>query len=602
MQATPLAPSLKKVILIAGALVFSAILASCASIPSPPPEIARGDMAAVKAYADQLVASEMSRNKVQGLSIAVVDDQRVVWAQGYGFADVVNKVPASANTLYRAGSVSKLFTAALVLQGVEQGKWRLDEPVSKYLPNFHPVGPNAQDITLRQVMTHHAGLPRDRLQGMFTSQPQPFTQVVETLNSESLAYAPGQVFAYSNLGFSLLGTVVQADAGKPFEQTMQHSLLAPLGMDHSSFSASPVNSDGMAKAYRGNEEAPEPALRDIPAGGLITSVNDMTRFIQMVFANGRSGANQVLTPQTIAAMLRAQNTQSVLDMGFQVGLPWMLSTLGSNSIQGAGPVAHHSGATIRHRSQLYLLPRHKLGIVVLANTDTATGVVDKIAVETLKLALQAKTGIVQPPFQRPAWDDGALTADEAQRLAGVYTSVAGPLAIRANGNKLAVEVGGQTLALRKRVDGLFGLDFSLLGLVSINLGSLGDTGFSVRQAEGRQLLVGSALGQDMLLGERLAPPGDLGVWRHRLGDYKISNPDAISEGYQVRLAEEKGYLVVEITHPQETMDTGKLVLQPVTENRALVLAALADSGESLHAIQRDGQEQLSFSGYLLSKK
>ena len=581
-------------------LVFA--LAGCASAPPAPEKLASGDMRAVKAYIDRLAPFEMQKAKVPGLSIALVDDQRVVWAQGYGYADVAKQIPATADTVYRAGSVSKLFTGAAVLQLAEQRKLNLDQPIARYLPAFHPASATAQSITIRQVMTHHAGLPRDQLQGMFDSRPAPYTEAITILNNAKLAYAPGQVFSYSNLGFSLLGSLVERAEGKAFSHFMQSSLLAPMGMTASSFESGPSASSQMALAYKGLDLSTEPALRDVPAGGLNTTVNDMARFIQMVFAEGRSGSAQILKPETVTAMFQPQNTMVSLDMGFKIGLPWMLGTLGGNSIQGAGPVAHHAGATIRHRSLVYVLPQHKLGVVVMANSDAARGVVDKIATETLKLALQAKTGITQTKTERPAWDDAAMTPADAQRMAGSYTTMVGPVRITANGTKLAIDVGGKPLALRKRADGLLGLDYALLGLVSIQLGPLGEIGFSLRQVDGHAVLVGTSGGQDMLIGERLSPPGPLGAWQRRLGDYVIANPDAMSAGYQVRLAQAQGYLALEISHPTESSETGKLVVKPLSDDEGVVLGTLADGGDQLRVNTVNGQDELLVSGYQLRKK
>lgn len=583
-------------------LFLFAALTGCASAPPQPESIARGDMGVVKTHIDHLISYEMDRNKVPGLSLALVDDQRVVWAQGYGFADVDNRLPATGDTVYRAGSVSKLFTGAAVMQLSEQGKLNLDQPIARYLASWRPKYPEAQIVTVRQVMTHHAGLPRDQLQGMFDHAAAPFTNAVEILNREPLAYRPGELFSYSNLGFSLLGAMIQEINGRPFEQSIRDSFLAPLGMQNSSFSPGPSSLPQASKAYKANELSKEPSLRDVPAGGLNTSVNDMARFIQMMFANGHRDGQQVLKPDTVAAVLQPQNAQVPLDLGFKVGLPWMLGTLGGNSIQGAGPVAHHAGATIRHRSKVYLLPEHKLGVVVMANSDTAMGVVDKVATETLKLALQAKTGIKQTPSPRPAWDDPGLTVAAAQKMVGNYTTFAGPVHVKADGAKLAVELGGKTLALRKRVDGLFGLDYALMGLVSINLGALGDIGLSLREIEGRQVLVGNAAGQDMLIGERLGAPQPLNAWHERLGTYTISNPEAISKGYQVRMAEEHGYLTLEISHPTESSETGKRALKVLSDQEALVLGTLADGGERLRVIPSKGLDKLSVSGYVLERR
>ena len=129
-----------------------------------------------------------------------------------------------------------------------------------------------------------------------------------------------------------------------------------------------------------------------------------------------------------------KNTAVPLDLNFRMGLGWMLSTLGTTTIQNAGMVAHHSGATAYFHSQMYLLPEHKLGVVVLSNSSTSGEVVDRIATETLALALEAKTGIRQPEHLKTLPDFHPLTADTVQEYAGDYTTLAGFAKIRACGS------------------------------------------------------------------------------------------------------------------------------------------------------------------------
>nr|WP_319565594.1 serine hydrolase domain-containing protein [uncultured Rhodoferax sp.] len=571
-----------------------ATLAGCSSAPTRPASVARDDLAATQAYVTRLVQHDMAQNKVTGLSLALVDDQRIVWAQGFGFADVEKSMPASADTIYRVGSISKLFTATAAMQWAERGLLDIDKPVKLQLPVA---------ITPRQLMSHHSGLPRDRLKGFQTPQPQPFASLLDDLAGEPLAYPPGQVFSYSNVGISLLGTVLQTLSGTPFAQHMQQSVLTPLGMAHSAFETGVSNSPLMAKGYRGREAVPETPLRDVPAGGLNASVNDLSRFMAMVFADGRSGTQQVLKPETVAEMLRPQNSAVPLDFNFQTGLGWMLSTLGQSSLENAGPVAHHAGAIGMFRSQMYLLPKHKLGIVVLANSGTATGVVDHIATETLALALEAKTGITQPAHVKPTWADAALPAEVQSAHVGHYTTFVGPVHISAKGQDLSVNAVGHDFKLRPRSDGLLGLDYALLGLVSLDLGTLSEIGFSRRTVAGRDLLLARVGAQDMLVGQRMEPPASLGAWQQRLGDYDISNlGDDPKVAQRIRLIEEQGFLVLEITPLDEPDQAVRAVLKPVSDTQALLLGPLADRGETVRSVIVDGVEQLAYSGYLARKR
>lgn len=571
--------------------------------PTRPASVARDDLASIQTYVTRLVQHEMAQNKVAGLSLALVDDQRVVWAQGFGFADVEQGIPASAETLYRVGSISKLFTDTAAMQLAERGQLDIDKPIQHYLPVFAPkMSQSSATITPRLLMTHHSGLQRDLLKGFQTPQPQPFASLVDHMASEPLAYAPELVFSYSNVGISLLGTVVQSLSGEPFAQHMQQSVLAPLGMDHSAFETGVLNSPLMSKGYHGREAIPEIPLRDVPAGGLNSSVNDLSRFMSMVFAKGLSDTHQFLKPETVDEMLRPQNSAVQLDFNFQTGLGWMLSTLGKSTIENAGPVAHHSGAIGMFRSQMYLLPRHKLGVVVLANSGTATSVVDHIANETLTLALEAKTGITQPAHTKPAWADVSLSADVQSAHVGDYTTLAGLVHISADGPALRVSALGHDFKLRPRSDGLLGLDYALLGLMSVDMGTLSEIGFSRRTVAGRDLLVARMGAQVMLVGQRMEPPASLGPWQQRLGDYEISNlGDDPKVAKRIRLVEERGFLVLEITQLDEPDQTVRAVLKPVSDTQALLLGPLADSGEAVRSVIINGVEHLAYSGYLAKK-
>ncbi|MDD2927126.1 serine hydrolase domain-containing protein, partial [Rhodoferax sp.] len=419
---------------------------------------------------------------------------------------------------------------------------------------------------------------------------------------QPLAYAPDLVFSYSNIGISLLGAAVQSRSGVPFAQHMQQNVLAPLGMAHSAFEAGASNSPLMAKGYRGREAIPEIPLRDVPAGGLNASVNDLSRFLAMVFADGRSGTHQILKPETVAEMLRPQNSAVALDFNFRVGLGWLLSTLGQSTLENAGPVAHHAGAIGMFRSQIYLLPNHKLGVVVLANSGSATSVVDHIATETLALALEAKTGIQQPVHTTPTWVDAPLPAQVQRAYEGDYTSLVGRIHIRADGTALRANALGHDFKLRQRSDGLFGLDYALLGLVSVNLGTLSEIGFSLRKVAGREVLVGSVGSQEMLVGQRVEPPASLGAWQQRLGDYEISNlGDDHKLVKRIRLIEERGFLVLETTPLDEPDQVIRAVLKPVSDSQALLLGPLADSGEAVRSVVLNGVDHLAYSGYLAKK-
>jgi CubicO group peptidase (beta-lactamase class C family) len=580
------------------------LLAGCASAPPRPTSITRGDYAATQAYITRLIEQGMAKNKVAGLSIALVDNQRVVWSQGFGYADMERKVPATADTLYRVGSISKLFTDSAAMQLAERGLLDIDQPVQKYLPDFSPPTRQPQAaITARQLMTHHSGLVRDKLTGFQTATPAPFGELTAYLNQTPTAYPPGHTFAYSNLGVTLLGSMVQNISDTPFAQQMQQSVLSPLGMADSFFSTSPPTSTRMSLGYKQGAAEKEWPLRDVPAGGLNSSVNDLSRFISMVFAQGRSGEKQILKPETIAEMLRVQNSTVPLDLNFKVGLGWMLNTPTISTLQNAGPVASHGGAIGMFRSQMYLLPEHQLGVVVLANSDTAQGLVDHVATEALSLALEVKTGIQQPTPAKMEWADTPIPAETLQTTAGDYISAIGPVTVSRDRNSLRAHALDRSFDLRPRKDGLLGLDYVILGLWHVNLGPLGEVGLSVRNVAGHDLLIARVGAQELRVGERIKPPATLGPWRERLGNYEITNlGDDTKFIERIRLLEERGFLIAEVNLTDAPQQTLRVVLMPTSNTEALVVESLADGGEPVRVVTENGVEQLLFSGYLARKK
>ncbi len=589
---------------ISTALVFAAALAGCAIAPPKPGSVARGDYETVKRYLTEYIQYEMEKHDVAGLSIALVDDRKIVWAAGFGYADKAAQIPATPDTVYRVGSISKLFTATAAMQLHEQGKLDIDRPLQTYLPEFSIRSryPGAGPITPRALMTHHSGLPISVLKGMWTENPELFTALAGKLRDEYTAYPPGYIYSYSNLGVTLLGDAVGRAAGTDFASHLEQAVLRPLAMTGSSFSTR-LRAPRMAKAYRGGAEVTEAALRDVPAGGLNSSVNDLSRFLMMVFADGRSGAHQVLQPETLREMLRPQNGAVALDQGLQVGLGWALSGLGGIDVEGAGPVAHHAGATLYYRSQLIALPQQKLGVVVLSNSSSATSAVNNTATEALRLALEAKTGIRQPERRPPADRPAPLSREELDIYAGYYAGALGFMRIAPRGDGLRAEISGESFDLVPRSDGSLGIRYRLLGIFPVEIEQLAEVGLARARVSGRELLLVQARGRGLVAGERITPLPIPAAWSNRLGEYEIVNNegDAVRiEKIELRLRD--GFLTIGVTlvEPREGRRTEALA--PVAENEAVILGLGRGKGETIRAVTIAGSEYLSYSGYLMKKR
>ena len=579
----------------AGLASCMSILSACSTAPSQPASPVRGDYEYTKQYISWLLQKEMRKHQVEGVSIALVDDQTVVWAQGYGYADVARKIPASAATVYRVGSVSKLFTVTAAMQLAEQGKVDIDRPLQTYLPKFAIKTRFEQGgaITPRTLMTHHAGLPADLLKGFWTDTP--FTQVVDQLRDEYAAYPPNTVFSYSNDGMTLLGHMVQEVSGKDFVAYVDDALLRPLGMAHASFALRSDIQPLLAQGYKDGKAAKLESLRDLPAGNLYASVADLSRFMQMVFADGRAREVRILKPETLVEILRPQNADVPLDLDMRIGLGWLL---GGYNLNYAGKVASHAGATQIFHTQLITLPEHKLGVVVAANSASARSVVDKIAVAALKLALEAKTGIAPLAQAPPPAHVVPLTDVAHEQYPGLYATVLGLVSITVEGEHLRAQVLGKTLRLVPYAEGSFGLQYRLLGFIPLSLGELDQVRITRKTVAGREIIAAHYQGQDLLVGVKVEPRPMTEEWRKRLGDYELVD---LREGdiqiSDIRLVEENSLLILEYKTPEYSKQTLRTALAVVSDTEAVVLGLGQGAGGTIRVVNSAGEERVRVSGF-----
>jgi len=391
----------------------------------------RSDYLAIANELEHIIQQEMADKRLPALSIALVDDQAIVWARGFGYADPERKIPATAETVYRVGSVSKLFTAIAIMQQVEAGRLDLDAPVNRYLPDFQPYNPFQEPVTLRQLLSHRAGLVREPPVGSYFDPSAPtLAATVASLNSTTVVYAPGTRTKYSNAGVSVAGLVLERLHREAFARYMQRAVLQPMGLRHSSFTPTASVMKALAQArmwaYDGREfAAPTFELGLIPAANLYTSVLDLAQFLKVLFHRGRAGKNQILKPETLEQMWTPQFVPAGRKSGF--GLGFFVS-----EFEGHRRIAH-DGVLYGFATQLSALPDDNLGVVAVTTRDCANTVIDRIVSHAHRLMLAKRANQTPPPFlfTQP------LDSLRCWQLAGNYASGEERLELLArNGNLL----------------------------------------------------------------------------------------------------------------------------------------------------------------------
>lgn len=576
---------------------LNAALLAALNLPRPPqrpPTLGAGDWEYLKARLRWFIRRGMRKAGTPALSIALVDDQQVVWAEGFGYANRELRIAATPETTYQIGSITKVLNALAVMQLVEQQRIDLDRPLRDYLPEFsmRTRWPHARPITPRALLCHHAGLPTYLLKGFFSEQS--LVDLLHDLRDEHLAFEPHTVFNYSNLGPDLLGLVIERVTGLRYAQALQSQLLAPLGMRHTDFAPKGEIGTRLARGYVHDTAVSPTPIRDIPAGGLYSNVLDLARFMRCVLAGGVLDNTRVLGENELRATQEPQYADRPLDFGQRFGLGWMLSGL---PIEGGGRQAWHNGGTKAYLSQLALLPEKKLGVVVLANADNAGRLVVDTAEEALRLALEIGRGVTAPAEARLPEIPVARAA--LARQVGDYSLMGSLAHVRLGKKRLKLHVLNHVLDLAPLTPDRFRVEFNLLGLKSVPI-QFPPVEFT--QVEGR----GFALLRDRVVvpAERIPDYSIPDTWRRVVGDYRILNPDAdyLVDLEHCRLIIENGKLLMDVRISGIENRGVKAVMVPFSDHEATVFGLGRNVGDVARVLKEGERPHISYSGYVFERE
>ncbi|HEX7289323.1 MAG TPA: serine hydrolase domain-containing protein [Candidatus Angelobacter sp.] len=333
-----------------------------ARIAAPPHELTAPD---VEAFLDGFMPMQLERENIAGAVVLVVKDGRVFAAKGYGYSDVEKKTPVTVDaTLFRPGSISKLFAWTAVMQLVEQGKLDLDKDINSYL-DFKIPATFPQPITLRQIMTHTPGF-EEQIKDLINAEGMPMSTLRQHLvdHMPERIFPPGTTPAYSNYGAALAGYIVERISGKPFNDYVDENIFKPLGMAHSTF-AQPLPENLkplMSRGYtKGSSKAkPFELIEEAPAGALSATAADLSRFMIAHLQDGRLDNTQILRPETARLMHSRQ-------FGLVPALNGMCLGFYEESRNGHRIIGH-GGDTVYFHSDLHLVPDAGLGFFVSYNS------------------------------------------------------------------------------------------------------------------------------------------------------------------------------------------------------------------------------------------
>lgn len=410
---------------------------------------------------DACVYHEIGRLAVPGAAVGLLRDG-VVETFGYGVTSLETKQPVTPDTLFQIGSISKVFTATVLMNLVDAGMVDLDAPVSRLLPDLR-LGDEAAvaTITPRHLLTHTSGLDGDRFDD-YGSGEDALSKAIAEFPTLRQVSPPGELWTYCNAGFTLLGAVIEGVLGRGFEASMKERLFDPLGLERSFFFAHEAITYPVAVGHSQEPNAAPEVARLYPlpravnaAGGIIGTVGDLLRFAALHLQNGTIDGTTVLEESSAKEMREPQ--VKAANFAESYGLGWALRWAADTAIVG------HGGSTNGFQAQLTVVPDKDFAVAVLTNSGRGTGAIRGIE----SWALAHYCDLVP---KQPASVD--LPAERLARFVGRYRQPHADVSVIASDGGLRIEVTVKSPLTQKET-----------ALPPMVLGPIGDHEFVVTEGE-----------------------------------------------------------------------------------------------------------------------
>ncbi len=584
----------KKLRFLAAFPLVAVFLSACTTLSPPAPNaLVNDDYSLVKEYMRKYIVKEMKKAQLVGMSVALIDSDQIVWSEGFGYADKEAKSPATDKTRYRAGSVSKLFTAISVMQQAEKGQLDIDKPLGDYIPEFNINSRfgSIDQITLRNTLSHHSGLPDSYVDGMWSKEPESFRNVATYLNDYYTAFPPNTVFSYSNSGYSLAGHAVENTSGQPFSEYQTEHILNPLGMKESNFEMD-VRDVLVSNSYWRGKKVEELSLRDLPAGGLVTNVKDLSQLVIEMHA-AQTGESTILMPSTLQQMMKAQQYDSAFELTRYNGIGFMHHP---NLLSGQFNAIGHGGQTMAHSALLISIPELQLGAVLLANSPSLSGQLNDIMSELLKVSIPVKT---RKPLDLSAPSTNIALPGTETGFEGRYASPMGMAKITGGPTSYKVLAVNQKFSLKPNAAEEYKAKFKLFGFIPVAPEELARVTFHAREVNGSKMIIANDRSEQIVLATELTEQPVNDAWHKRIGSYTLSNPiDTDIDMFNPKgivLGYEEGLYYVDIESPAGKTRMG---LKVINDSQIISQGWGRGMGETMFA-RPDGS--LVTSGLILIK-
>jgi CubicO group peptidase (beta-lactamase class C family) len=376
---------------------------------------------------DSLVNAEFAKDSLGSITVGVIAGSQLVWTHSYGFADMKTHRLANRGTVYRIGSITKPFTAVMLMQLIDAGKIQLSDPVERYVPEITQIGskpPGAPPFTFLQLATMTAGLAREpREEGPFwTGSVADWGKtLLSALPHTAYRSLPGTEYSYSNIGYAILGAALSHAAGVPYTEWERTRVLEPLGMHRTRFEIDPTIATDLATGYTVNDDG---TLDDstaahegrdgrgykVPNGAIFTTVDDLARFVAFELGHGPAS---VLSPARLESAFNGfVATSADLQQGYGLGFMAMRR----DTLTWVG----HSGGVAGYVAFMYFDRGAQIGVVLFRNVVGGKENPGRLATDILARLVEARTAEVAAAFAKRFKDQApdARSVAALRRLIG----------------------------------------------------------------------------------------------------------------------------------------------------------------------------------------
>jgi CubicO group peptidase (beta-lactamase class C family) len=557
--------------------------------------------AQLKSETYNYLTNEIKTRKIVGLSAAVVLNNEVVIAEGFGYSDKQRLKQAKSNTLFPVASITKVFTGIAVMQLVDQGKLNLNSPISEYIPELKLPGGEEEVITTQMLLTHHSGIQGDIMYNWLlpetASDSSAYLQIVELINQAGVVFKPGKMFSYSNAAYTLLGVLIHNVSGKPYPKYIREHILEACEMNEAICYANENANLDISLGYDGNKVLSMPKKLGTPAGGMALTATDAAKFIQEIVACYH-GNGKLLKKESLRYMMTTMNSNNKIDHGFTIGLTWFLH----HPLSKQTTYAAHRGELPPFHAILIILPDLKTGVFIASNTNKAGYAPDELAHHIAES--------ISKSIKYEAQTDNTLTfqsnfeAAKFTQFEGYYPNVYfGPMHLQVKDKKLLLQTYAMPLPMHliPSDKGNFNIKIKLFDIMPIPIKTLSNIHVELDSVNGNNYLyfnIMNTLINPNLQIEVKPIPSNFNAY---VGKYQVVNmekPDRVVK--HIKIVRNKDFLIMKYTFLGR--HKFNLALLPINKNTARIAGEGQFLGETIHWENNNDQVKMYWSGLVLEKQ